>query len=113
MSLHKQADFRAASDLIRKNVGAPNLPKIQKDEVAFARLMRGIELNSNDSEKSTALIYMLVERGDYKRALPIIDRLLGGDNTGPNLYYWRGECLYRLQDYAESWYAFKDYIEVL
>jgi tetratricopeptide (TPR) repeat protein len=113
LSLHKQADFRAASDLIRKNVGAPNLPKIQKDEVAFARLMRGIELNSNDSEKSTALIYMLVERGDYKRALPIIDRLLGGDNTGPNLYYWRGECLYRLQDYAESWYAFKDYIEVL
>ena len=113
LSLHKQADFRAASDLIRKNVDAPDLPKIQKDEVAFARLLRGIEVNSNDTVKSTALIYMLVERGDYERALPIIDRLLDGNNPAPNLYYWRGECLYRLQDYGESWYAFEDYIEVL
>ena len=56
---------------------------------------------------------MLLERGDYERALPIIDRLLDGDNPGPNLYYWRGECLYHLQDYGESWYAFEDYIEVL
>ena len=113
MSLHKQADFRAASDLIRKNVDAPKLPKIQKDEVAFARLLRGIEVDSNDTVKSTTLIYMLVERGDYERALPIIDRLLDGDNPGPNLYYWRGECLYQLQDYDESWHAFRDYIEVL
>ena len=113
LSLHKQADFRAASDLIRKNVDAPDLPKIQKDEVAFARLLRGYGVNSNDTVKSTALIYMLVERGDYERALPIIDRLLDGNNPAPNLYYWRGECLYRLQDYGESWYAFEDYIEVL
>ena len=113
LSLHKQADFRAASDLIRKNIDAPDLPKIQKDEIALARLLRGHGVNSNDTVKSTALIYMLVGRGDYKRALPIIDKLLDGDNPAPNLYYWRGECLYRLQDYDESWYAFEDYLEVL
>jgi tetratricopeptide (TPR) repeat protein len=56
---------------------------------------------------------MLLEREDYERALPIIDRLLDGDNPAPNLYYWRGECLYHLQDYDESWYAFEDYLEVL
>ena len=77
------------------------------------RLLRGHGVNSNDPIKSTALIYMLLGRGDYKKALPIIDRLLDGDNPGPNLYYWRGECLYHLQDYDESWYAFEDYLEVL
>ena len=111
--LHKQADFRAASDLIRKNIDIPDLPKIQKDQVAFMRLLRGNETKSNDTAKSTTLIYMLMGRGDYERALPIIDRLLYEDNPIPNLYYWRGECLYRLGDYDESWYAFEDYIEVL
>ena len=113
LSLHKQADFRAASDLIRKNIDAPDLPKIQENELALARLLRGHGGNSNDVADSTALIYLLLGRGDYKRALPIIDRLLDGDNPGPNLYYWRGECLYHLQDYDESWYAFEDYLEVL
>ena len=56
---------------------------------------------------------MLVGKGDYGRALPIIDRLLDEDNPASNLYYWRGECLYHLQDYDESWYAFEDYLEVL
>ena len=113
LSLHKQADFPAASDLIRNNIDAPDLPEIQKDEIALARLLRGHGVNPNDTVESTALIYMLVGRGDYERALPIIDRLLDGDNPAPNLYYWRGECLYRMQDYDESWYAFEDYLEVL
>ena len=113
LSLHKQEDYRAASDLIRKNVDAPDLPKIQKDELALARLLRGHAVSSNDTVKSTALIYMLVGKGDYGRALPIIDRLLDEDNPASNLYYWRGECLYRLQEYAESWYAFEDYLELL
>ena len=113
LSLYKQEDFRAASDLIRKSIDAPDLPEIQKDEVELARLLRGHGVNSNDTAKSTALIYMLVERGDYGRALPIIDRLLEGHKPAPNLYYWRGECLFRLQDYDESWYAFEDYIELL
>ena len=113
LSLHKQEDYRAASDLIRKNIDAPDLPKIQKDELALARLLRGHAVSSNDTVKSTALIYMLVGKGDYKRALSVIDRLLDGDNPASNLYYWRGECLYHLQDYDESWYAFEDYLEVL
>ena len=113
LSLHKQKDYRAASDLIRNNIEAPDRPKIQKGEVAFARLLRGHVTTSNDTVESTALIYMLVRRGDYKRALPIINRLLDEDKPASNLYYWRGECLYHLQDYDESWYAFRDYMEVL
>ncbi|MEC7230038.1 MAG: hypothetical protein VXV91_02425, partial [Verrucomicrobiota bacterium] len=80
LSLHKQEDYRAASDMIRKNIDAPDLPKIQKDDVAFARLLRVQGVNSNDVAKSTALIYMLMGREDYGRALPIIDKLLDGDN---------------------------------
>ena len=79
----------------------------------MAWFLRGIEVNSNDTVKGTELTCTLLGRGDYERTLPIIDRVLEGDNPSLNLYYWRGECLYRLQDYVESWYAFEDYIEVL
>ncbi|MEC7288091.1 MAG: hypothetical protein VXU42_05300, partial [Verrucomicrobiota bacterium] len=85
LSLHKQEDYRAASDMIRKNIDAPDLPKIQKDDVAFARLLRVQGVNSNDVAKSTALIYMLMGREDYGRALPIIDKLLEGDNPAAHV----------------------------
>jgi tetratricopeptide (TPR) repeat protein len=67
----------------------------------------------NDAEKGIALIYIYVAQGDYGKALPIIDRLLEGDSSTLNLYYWRGECLYLLHEYVESWDAFGDYLEAL
>ena len=113
LSLQRQANLQEAIDLIRKNIDAPNLPKIQKNEAVFIRLMREHAVAPNDVEKGIALIYIYVAQGDYGKALPIIDRLLEGDTPPLNLYYWRGECLYRLQEYAESWDAFGDYLEAL
>jgi tetratricopeptide (TPR) repeat protein len=113
LSLQRQANLQEAIDLIRKNIGMPNLPKIQKDEAAFIRLLREHAVAPMDVEKGIAIIYIYVEQEDYGKALPIIDRLLEGDNPPLYLYYWRGECLYRLQEYAESWAAFGDYLEAL
>jgi O-antigen ligase len=111
--LQKQANFKESLDLIRKNIDAPKLPKMQKNEAAFIRLLREHAAAPNDAEKGIALIYIYVAQGDYGKALPIIDRLLVGDTPNLDLCYWRGECLYRMQEYSESWDAFGDYIEAL
>jgi tetratricopeptide (TPR) repeat protein len=111
--LQKQANFKESLDLIRKNIDAPKLPKMQKNEVAFIRLLREHAAAPNDAEKGIALIYIYVAQGDYGKALPIIDRLLEGDSPNLNLCYWRGECLYRMQEYSESCDAFGDYLEAL
>ena len=113
LSFQEQANFQEAIDLIRKNIDAPKLPKMQKDEVAYALLLREYAVAPNDTEKGIAVIYVYVEQGDYGKALLIIDRLLEGDTPPLYLYYWRGECLYYLQEYAESWGAFGDYLEAL
>ena len=113
LSLQRQANLQEAIDLIRRNISVPNLPKMQKNEAAFTRLLREHAVAPNDTEKGIAVIYIYVAQGDYGKALPVIDRLLEGDTPPLNLYYWRGECLYRLQEYAESWDAFGDYLEAL
>jgi hypothetical protein len=111
--LQRQGNLQEAIDLIRKNIDPPNLPKIQKNEAAFIRLLREHAAAPNDAEKGIALIYIYVAQRDYGKALPIIDRLLEGDSSTLNLYYWRGECLYLLHEYVESWDAFGDYLEAL
>jgi tetratricopeptide (TPR) repeat protein len=111
--LQKQANLQEAIDLIRKNISVPDLPKMQKNEAAFTRLLREHAVAPNDTEKGIAVIDIYVAQGDYGKALPIIDRLLEGDTPPLKLYYWRGECLYRLQEYADSWDAFGDYLEAL
>lgn len=113
LSLQKQANLQEAIDLIRKNIGMPNLTQTQKNEAAFIRLLREHAAAPNDTEKGIAVIYNYVEQGDYGKALSIIDRMLEGHTSPLHLYYWRGECLYRLQEYAESWDAFGDYLEAL
>ena len=65
------------------------------------------------SDSGAGMMTVFLEQEDYGKALPIIDRLLEGDHPPLYLYYWRGECLYRLQEYADSWAAFGDYLEAL
>lgn len=113
LSLYKQANLKEAVDLIRKNIDIPSLPEMQKKEASSKRVIRELAGVSNDTERGIALIYIYLEQGDYGKALPIIERLLDGEAPPLNLYYWRGECLYRFQEYSESWYAFEDYLEAL
>lgn len=113
LSLYKQANLKEAVDLIRKNIDMPSLPEMQKKEASSKRVIRELAGVSNDTERGIALIYIYLEQGDYGKALPIIERLLDGEAPPLNLYYWRGECLYRFQEYSESWYAFEDYLEAL
>ena len=113
LSLYKQANLKEAVDLIRKNVDMPSLPEMQKKEASSKRVIRELAGVSDDTERGIALIYIYLEQGDYGKALPIIERLLDGEAPPLNLYYWRGECLYRFQEYSESWYAFEDYLEAL
>ena len=113
LSLYKQANLKEAVDLIRKNIDMPSLPEMQKKEASSKRVIRELAGVSDDTERGIALIYIYLEQGDYGKALPIIERLLDGEAPPLNLYYWRGECLYRFQEYSESWYAFEDYLEAL
>ena len=113
LSLYKQANLKEAVDLIRENIDMPSLPEMQKNAMSSKWHLRELTGVTNQIERAVTLSYVYLEQGDYGKALPIIEKLLDGDNPAPNLYYWRGECLYRLQDYGESWYAFEYYIEVL
>ena len=72
--------------------------------------MREYAVASGDMMKGTALLYVYTQQGAYEKALSIVDRLLYADQTPLHVYYWRAECLYQLEEYIESWYAFEAYL---
>ena len=109
--LKDKAQFKEAVDYVRNNLEVPDIPEFQLGEAVLERLMREYAVRPEDVMKGTTLLYIHVENGDYDKALVIIDRILEGHKPPLYVDYWRGECLYRLQDYIESWYAFEDYIE--
>ncbi len=108
-----QADFRAAVDLIRKNVAVPEVPKVQLDEAVFVRLTREYAVAPKNIMKGTALLNYYVQKEEYEKALPLLDRLLESHKPPLYLYYWRAECLFRVEDYLESWRSFEMYLEKL
>jgi len=109
--LHKErADFKQAVEAIRENIEVPELPEIRVDDGVMARLMREHAVAPKDIMKGTALLYVYVERGQYEKALPVLDSLLEARKPPAYLDYWRAECLYRVREYIESWYSFEAYL---
>lgn len=108
-----QADFEIAVDLIRKNVKVPSVPEVSLDQAVLARLTREYAVAPKDIMKGTALLDFYVQRQEYDKALPILDRLLESHKPPLYLYYWRAECLFQIQEYIESWYTFEKYLEKL
>ena len=105
-----RADFKEAVEIIRQHLEVPEIPAVQLDETTLSRLMREYAVASGDMMKGTALLYVYTQQGAYEKALPIVDRLLYTDQPPLHVYYWRAECLYQLEEYIESWYAFEAYI---
>jgi tetratricopeptide (TPR) repeat protein len=109
--LHSQrADFIDAVEGLRENLEQPEIPGIRIEEMVFERLLREHAVAPNDIIKGMALFLIYVEREEYEKALPIIDRLIDSPSPPPYLYYWRAEALYRLEEYIESWYTFETYL---
>jgi tetratricopeptide (TPR) repeat protein len=112
--LHKgRADFKEAVDTIRGHIEVPAIPEIRLDEAVLTRLMRAYAVAPKDIMKGTALLHIYVDRGEYGKALTILDRLLESHKPPLYLFYWRAECLYRVEEYIESWYTFETYLKKL
>ena len=105
-----RVDFKEAVEIIRQHLEVPEIPAVQLDETTLSRLMREYAVASEDIMKGTALLYVYTQQGAYEKALPIVDRLLYTDQPPLHVYYWRAECLYQLEEYIESWYAFEAYL---
>lgn len=108
-----QADFDTAVDFIRANAQVPEIRTRSRDEVAYVRRAREYAVAPNDMIKGTALLYYLIEKEEYGKSLTIIDRLLESNEPPHFLHYWRAECLYQIEEYIESWYAFETYLGLL
>ncbi len=108
-----KADFKQAVDAIRDNVKVPKIPEVKIDEAVLTRLLREYAVAPKDIIKGTALLSIYVQEEAYEKALPILDRLLESHKPPLYLYYWRAECLYRVEEYIESWYTFETYLEKL
>jgi len=108
-----QAKFREAVDQIRENVTAPKIPEVKLDEAVLSRLTREYAVAPKDIMKGTALLSIYTGRRDFEKALLILDRLLEINKPPLYLYYWRGECLYQLEEYIESWYSLETYLKKL
>lgn len=112
--LHKgEADFEEAVNAIRGHIEVPEIPEVRLDQAVLARLMRAYAVAPTDIMKGIALLYIYVEREEYAKALPILDQLLESHKPPLYLYYWRAECLFRVEEYIESWYAFESYLQIL
>jgi tetratricopeptide (TPR) repeat protein len=107
------AEFEQAVEFIRENVEVHDVPAAQVDELVLSRLSRAHAIAPKDIMKGTVLIQYHMEKGEYTKALPILERLLKSHQPPLYLYYWRAECLYLVEEYIESWYGFEVYLEKL
>ncbi len=113
-SLRKhQARLEEAVAIIREALTVPEVLEVAVDLSRIDRLKRGFFVASNDLAKGTALMGYYLKGGEYWEALRVVDVLLQQSNSPGYLYYWRGEILYQLEDYPESWYAFETYFRLL
>ena len=108
-----KADFKNAVQYIRSNIEAPKVPELEIDNASFTRLAREYALAPKDIYKGTELLYMYVERGEYRLAIPVIVGMLESLNPPLFLYYWKAECFYQIDEYIESWYSFETYLNQL
>jgi tetratricopeptide (TPR) repeat protein len=105
-----QADFESAVDLIREHVAAPELLGAIVEQDSLARVSRQFSVQPNDTTKGFALLATYLSLEDYEKALVVVDGMLAEDSSPLQLYYWRAEVLYQLNEYIESWFAFREYL---
>lgn len=107
-----QVNFRQAVDSIRDALEPPELLAAAVEDASLVRVSRQFAIQPSDTAKGFALLAAYLEKEDYNEALSVIDALLDTAEPRTLLYYWRAECLYRINDFIESWFAFETYLSL-
>lgn len=111
----QKANFASAVRLVREHLPRPEFPPAKEgaELVPVLRLKREFWVDAENFEKGVVLLQILFGEGAYREALAVCDAMLDTRAARHTLHYWRGECLYQLGDYIESWFAFERYRELL
>ncbi|MFP4157054.1 MAG: O-antigen ligase family protein [Opitutales bacterium] len=112
ISAMKDAEFSEAIALIRGNLKEPELPERKLDARRLVQTKREFAMDSGDIRKGLLLFQFYFESGNYADALAVCDALEEEGELPLSLHYWRAECLYRIGDNIESWFAFEKYLEL-
>ena len=108
---YQQARFEEAVELIREAVPVPEIPGVGSDDKNLQRVERSFAADPTNPVKGTALFQIHFERGEDEEALKVLE-LLSKMRVAPAFtHYWRGELLFRKQDYIDSWNAFDTYLK--
>jgi tetratricopeptide (TPR) repeat protein len=113
ISAMKDAEFPQAIALIRENLKAPELSERKLQAKRLVQTKREFAMNPGDIRKGLLLFQFYFESGNYADALAICDAMEEEGELPLNLRYWRAECLYRIGDNIESWFAFEEYVGLL
>jgi hypothetical protein len=112
--IHKnRAEFELAANLARNSIVSARPIGRSVDPDALARVARQFAVQPEDETKGLALLATYLESGDFDEALGVIDSMLEGADPDPSLFYWKGESLYQINEYVESWFAFEAYLKRL
>lgn len=109
----EQTKFAEAVAHIRENVDPPKIPFVKVDERSLARMSREFAVMPEDTVKGTALLRAFIEQGELMKALTVTDAILKTRNPPAYVYYWRAEVFYLMNDLIESWYAYRDYLQLI
>ncbi|MGB0415382.1 MAG: O-antigen ligase family protein, partial [Coraliomargarita sp.] len=110
--MKNQARFLEAVEIIRDSLAVPEIPAVEIDAYELARLQRGFAVLPSDVVKGTALLRVYMDKKDYENALFVAQSMADFQQPPAYAFYWKGEILYQMGDYIESWYAFEDYLNL-
>jgi len=106
-----QARFKEAVEIVRESLTLPVIPEVQFDESQLAVIERGFAVVPSDLSKGTGLLQYYLQVGDLEKALVVANEMAELEDAPTYALYWKGEVLYRMEDYIESWYAFDTYMD--
>lgn len=105
-----QARFKEAVEIVRESLAEPVIPEVEFDVAELAVIERGFAVVPSDLAKGTGLLKYYLEDGKLEEALLVADTMAELDDAPDFALYWKGEVLYQMEDYIESWYVFDEYL---
>ncbi|MGC6424455.1 MAG: O-antigen ligase family protein [Lentimonas sp.] len=110
--MKESARFEDALEFARNGISVPDLPKVELGPFVVTRMAREFVVSPDNMEKGMVLLSLYLEANDLENALNVTDRMLESENAPAEVYYWRGEILYQMNDLIESWYTLRNYVNL-